>query len=143
MIDKETYKSNKIKEYYKNKAKKQYINKYSRDKRIKEIKEDSFGPIYHSIISRINKTLKKNNIDFKNTYQEIIGCNKNDLKNFIINKLKINMNIDNYGLWEIDHIIPVSYFNFTDYNNIFKCFHYTNLQPLWKQDNMIKSNKIY
>lgn len=52
------------------------------------------------------------------------------------------MNFDNYGEWEIDHIIPVSSFDFNIKNNIFKCFNYKNLQPLWKLENRKKSNKL-
>ena len=55
----------------------------------------------HSIISRINKTMKKNRLDFKNKYEEIIGCNKDKLREYIIKKLENGMNLDNYGIdWE-------------------------------------------
>ena len=71
---KKNSKATNIKKYYANKAKKQHINKCLIKKRIEENKEDDFSRIYHSVRSRINKTLKKNNIEFRNTYEEIIGC---------------------------------------------------------------------
>ena len=50
------------------------------------------------------------------------------------------MSWDNYGKWHIDHIIPLSSANSED--DIYKLCHYTNLQPLWAEDNLKKSNKI-
>ena len=135
-------KADNIKRYYINKAKQKHINKCLKLKRIKENYEDEFSPMYSSIRSRIKITLKKNGLEFKNTYESIIGCNRSFLKDYIFNKLKDGMNVHNYGKWEIDHIIPVSYFKFKEYTDVFKCFHYSNLQPLWEPDNKKKSNKI-
>ena len=54
------------------------------------------------------------------------------------------MTWENYGLetWHLDHIKPVSKFNLLDVDEQKKCFHYTNLQPLWAKDNIKKSNKF-
>ena len=76
------------------------------------------------------------------SYEEIIGCNFLELEKYINEKLDNSMNLDNYGDWEIDHIIPISSFDFTKNENILKCFNYKNLQPLWKLDNRTKFNKI-
>ena len=43
---------------------------------------------------------------------------------------------------EIDHILPCASFNLSDYKGQQKCFHYTNLQPLWAVDNYKKHDKI-
>lgn len=55
------------------------------------------------------------------------------------------MSWDTYGVkgWHIDHIRPISSFNITslDCEDFKLCWALNNLQPLWWQDNIIKSNK--
>ena len=60
--------------------------------------------------------------------------------------LEEGMTWDNYGGvdgWHIDHIRPVSSFNFdsTDHPDFKKCWALENLQPLWAKDNMSKGTK--
>jgi hypothetical protein len=54
------------------------------------------------------------------------------------------MSWDNYGRkgWHIDHIIPCDLFDLTDYKQQKQCFHYTNTQPLWWDDNLKKHTKL-
>ena len=53
------------------------------------------------------------------------------------------MTIKNHGkVWHIDHITPIASFNLTDPRQQAKCFHYTNLQPLWAYENLSKGAKI-
>ena len=130
----------KINNYYKNKYEHEYIMKNMKIKRIKERKIDIIHRIYNNLISRIYITFKKNNLKFDVSYEELLGCDIIKLKDFILNSLKENMTLENYGEWEIDHIKPVSKFNFNNRNELFECFNYTNLQPLWQLENRKKFN---
>lgn len=49
----------------------------------------------------------------------------------------------NQGLrgWHLDHIKPVSKFDLTKWEEQLRCFHYSNIQPLWAEDNLKKSDK--
>ncbi|AYV82606.1 MAG: hypothetical protein Hyperionvirus1_185 [Hyperionvirus sp.] len=140
--EKSEYIKDKIQSYYRNKYKRKQIMSNLSTKRIEERKLGGFNKIYANITNRIYKTFKDNNIKFNHSYNEIIACSRNFLETYLLDKLTEGMDLNNYGLWEIDHIIPVSSFDFKEEINIFKCFNYTNLQPLWKPENRAKFNKI-
>ena len=52
------------------------------------------------------------------------------------------MNWSNMNQWHIDHIRPISSFNLNDPTQQKKCFHFSNLQPLWAKDNLKKGSKF-
>jgi hypothetical protein len=80
---------------------------------------------------------------------KLIGCSKEDLKTHLESQFKEGMSWENYGRWRvgepmkwhIDHIIPCNTFDFTKEEDQRKCFHYTNLQPLWANENLSKGWK--
>ncbi len=99
------------------------------------------NPMY-KLISNVRSRTKcylknKNNKTF-----DIIGCSPEFLKKYLEKQFKEGMTWDNYGFygWHIDHIIPLS--SATTEEEVYKLCHYTNLQPLWAQENLSKGDRI-
>jgi hypothetical protein len=86
----------------------------------------------------------RNNIKAGHTI-ELLGCPIEDLRSYLENLFQPGMTWDNYGKygWHIDHIIPLSYFDFNDPEQQKRAWHYTNLRPMWAIDNIKKGNKIF
>jgi len=72
----------------------------------------------------------------------LLGCSIAECRKYIENKFLPGMTWENYGDWHIDHIQPCASFDLTLPEEQKKCFHYTNLQPLWEFDNLSKGAKI-
>lgn len=73
-----------------------------------------------------------------------VGCSKEELIKHIESQFTDVMNWSNhaqYG-WHIDHIIPLSSFDLSVEENIFRAMNYKNLRPLWWRENLSK-NKSY
>lgn len=75
----------------------------------------------------------------------LLGCSYIEFKQYFESKFTEGMS------WEIftstseihiDHIIPVSKFDLSDLEQAKQCFHYSNLQPLWRFDNLSKGSKM-
>jgi hypothetical protein len=73
----------------------------------------------------------------------LIGCSFEELKVHLESKFEPGMSWDNWGIigWHIDHIRPLSSFDLTNIEQQKEAFSYKNLQPLWAQDNLEKSDK--
>jgi len=121
---------------------------YNRDKRLLyaieyEKSRKKTDPIYKLIRitrSRINNFLKNNKITKQNKTFDIVGCSPEFLKEHIEKQFIEGMSWELLGQRiHIDHIIPLSSANTEE--EIYKLCHYSNLQPLWAEDNLKKSNK--
>ena len=77
-------------------------------------------------------------------WESLVGYTLEQLYQHLENHFQDGMSWDNYGEWHIDHIIPVSFFEFTSPSDVeFKmCWRLENLQPLWAEDNHKKYNKL-
>ena len=89
-----------------------------------------------TILTNMRKKGAKMQINHKN----YLGCTIKELKIHIEKQFKEGMSWDNWGNngWNIDHIKAISNFNLNDNDEAKKCFHYTNLQPLWFKENIRK-----
>jgi hypothetical protein len=116
--------------------------KYEREYRYNRRQEDMFFKIKGNLSGRLSDLIKKRNLSV--TTIELIGCNRENFLFHIENQFVKGMNWENYGLkgWHIDHIIPLSSFDLTIEDEVKKACHYTNLQPLWWEDNLKKGNKL-
>jgi len=141
-LTKEEYIKLKQKDYYLNKYKKNNIKKKCIKKEIKDNNSDGMKNIYFSACARIRETFNKYNLNIKFSYSDMLGCNRNDFKEYIINNLLEGMTLENFGEWEMDHTIPISSFKFEILDEIKTCFNYKNIKPMWKSDNRHKFNKI-
>jgi hypothetical protein len=72
---------------------------------------------------------------------ELLSCTVDQLQTFLEAEFTDGMTWENYGEWHIDHIRPCASFNLEDPEEQKKCFHWTNLQPLWARDNIMKGDK--
>lgn len=87
---------------------------------------------------RLNNALKKSVKLYKTT--KLLGCSINEYKQHLESQFKLGMDWENHGvIWEIDHIKPCSSFDLTNVEQQKQCFHYTNLQPLFKTTEIAKS----
>ena len=111
------------------------LNKY----RQKRLQTDINFKLLCNLRSRIHIALKRNS---KSRHTEqLIGCSIEFLKQYFEKQFQLGMTWENYGEWHIDHIRPCSSFDLSKPEEQCKCFHYTNLQPLWAIENILKSNK--
>jgi len=69
---------------------------------------------------------------------EIMGCTLAFFIEHMANLFTEGMSWENYGEWHIDHIKPIALAK--DEEESIKYCHYTNLQPLWQKDNIIKND---
>jgi len=74
---------------------------------------------------------------------ENLGCTIDELILYLENKFEDGMTWENHTLsgWHIDHIKPLCQFDLEDPKQFAEACHYTNLQPLWCNDNYSKGGR--
>jgi len=156
---KKTHRESTKKSYLKNKEKRREYHKKYRKKKLEDptyqaqqrqyrseySKNKYQTDVQYKLANRYRKRFKK---ALKQNYKkgktlDYLGCSLKEYKEYMESKFQEGMSWDNHGFtgWHIDHIIPCCQFDLTNEEEIKKCFHYTNLQPLWAEDNLRK-NKI-
>ena len=157
--NKRYYKNNKeeISEWYKNWANdnreylrklhsdwreenKEHVNKYKRDY---ERTRRAENPKYRLGIrtrTAVWQLLKERGVKKTNKTFSLLGYTIEELMTHLEKQFTEGMTWDNYGEWHVDHIRPMTSFNFTssDDPEFKECWDLSNLQPLWWNDNLSK-----
>lgn len=131
--------SEKLSEYRK-KTYEKHGKRISREK-YQKMKSDPKQYLKILMRRRIRGILNSKNLKKRLSCESIVGCSYSELKIYLETKFTEGMSWDNQGTWHIDHIIPLS--SAQNEEQVFKLCHYTNLQPLWAEDNIRKSNKLF
>ncbi len=103
-------------------------------------------PVYNlrrRLRSRFYSAVNVKGIAKNASIMKYTGCTSEELKTHLELLFKPGMAWGKAGSFEVDHIIPISSFNLTKEENLYRCFHFSNLQPLTPIENREKSNKIF
>lgn len=94
--------------------------------------------------SRVFVAIKKGYGKKSAKTMDLIGCTIETLKAHIQSLFTDGMTWDKFLAAEIelDHIIPCAAFDLTKAEEQKKCFHWSNMQPLWVIDNLMKGDKM-
>lgn len=128
------------------KSNKEKSNRYFSDR----YKNDPIYRLKQGQRNRIGKLLKESNTIKTVKTPELLGCTVAELKVYLERLFLPGMTWENHGRWKVgqpmtwhvDHIRPCAIFDLTDPEQQKTCFHYTNLQPLWAIDNLMKSASL-
>jgi hypothetical protein len=131
-----------IKEYRKNN-----IDKIRQIKRDYERNRKATDPLYKLITNfrtAIWTVLKESNVDKYGHYFDILQYTPEELINHLEKQFKDDMTWDNYGIWHVDHKLPITSFDIQEMGDeeFMRCWCLENLQPMWGEENIRKSNKI-
>lgn len=123
-----------MKEYHaKNKAKR-------REKHKKKMQDDEVYKFKVKVRKFISQSFKRRKESKMMHTEEVLGCSFEEFMKHLCSLFREGMTIDNYGEWQIDHIIPLSTAKTKE--DVIRLCHYTNLQPLWAKENNEKRDKL-
>ena len=111
-----------------------YYSNYQKDK----IKNDAFFKFKNRLRTLIRNSVTKQGYTKKSKSFQILGCDYDFFVKYIQDRFKDGMSWSNHGKWHLDHIIPIS--SARTKEEAIKLNHYSNFQPLWAIDNLVKHN---
>lgn len=129
----------KAKDNYKNNKEKILAKNYEYSKN--RLSKDVSFKLARNLRCRLSKALKNN--QKSGSAVDDLGCSIEEFRVYLESLFQPGMTWDNncHTGWHIDHIRPLCSFDLSNPEELKKACHYTNLQPLWYNDNMSKGGK--
>jgi hypothetical protein len=114
--------------------------KYDVLRKRKKEKETPLENFKQRMRSNLRGAFKRRGYKKNTKSHKLLGEEWTVVKDYFELLFQEGMTWDNMGKWHIDHIIPLS--GTETEEDVIRLCHYTNLQPLWAEDNWEKSDKI-
>lgn len=113
------------------------IKEYERERsKINRLIDDQFR-IKSDIVSHTRHFMKGE----RKTY-DYINCTHDQIKCWYNHLFPNGMTWEQIDNWQNDHVIPLSFFDLTDPNQILLACHWSNLRPVTKDENIRKNDSI-
>jgi hypothetical protein len=133
---------------YHQKWREKNIDKHREYKRKYEKHRKDTDPLYKLISNfrtAIWTVLKESNVDKYGHYFDVLQYSPEELINHLEKQFKDDMTWDNYGIWHVDHKLPITSFDIQEMGDeeFMRCWCLDNLQPMWGEENIRKSNKVF
>lgn len=117
-------------------TKREYDREYKRARK----KRDPQYKISMYLRTRLYQAIKKESKS--GSAVRDLGCHIGFLRGWLECGFQDGMTWENYGEWHIDHRVPLSSVDLADPEQLKRVCHWSNLQPLWAEDNLSKGAKI-
>lgn len=132
---------------YHQKWREKNIDKHREYKRKYEKHRKDTDPLYKLISNfrtAIYQVLKESNVEKNGHYFDVLKYSPEELISHLEKQFTDGMTWDNYGIWHLDHSLPITSFDIKEIGDeeFMKCWSLSNLQPMWGEENIRKSNKI-
>jgi len=120
--------------------------KYLKSKRIRNKeyrKKKNNDPMFIAIKrirDRLQRSFKSRKWQKRSKTEQMLGCSKEMLVKHIESQFVHGMSWENKNEWHIDHIVPLC--SAKTIEDLEKLSHFSNLRPLWANENMAKSGRI-
>jgi hypothetical protein len=121
------------------------IRKTKRDYERNRKANDPLYKLISNFRTAIYQVLKENRVDKNQSYFDVLQYTPEQLIVHLEKQFTERITWENYGEWHVDHKQPISSFNIQEMGDseFMKCWSLENLQPMWGEENIRKSNKIF
>lgn len=124
---------------YRKRNRKEILRKQTEYQR-RRYKSDAAFCMIERLRSIMQNALKRKGVAKNQRTIESLGCTAEYFKQHIERQFQPGMTWENRGDWHIDHIIPIS--SASTEEEIYALSHFTNLRPMWAEENRRKAAKI-
>lgn len=113
----------------------EHIRQYNRDRQARLLIEDPQYRLRLALRTRLNRAI--NGSYRTGSAVRDLGCSIAEFKVYVEAQFEPGMSWDNWSRngWHLDHIKPLAGFDLTDRAQFLEACHYTNIRPMWGDEN--------